>query len=113
MKPLNINQPGNKCTQQIPATCIPYNGTDITCIGQCDTDMVSDILYKLGQKECYLESLFDMSLLDLSCIYTSCPNCQNPTTVFGVFQVLISVLCTQQSQIAALQTCCNKLNAGG
>ena len=112
MTPLNIDTPGNKCTQSIPATCIPYNGNKITCINTCNTDMVSDVLYKLGMKECYLESLIDLSTIDLSCIYTSCPNCQNPTTIAAVIQILINTLCTQAAQIAALQTCCNKLNAG-
>lgn len=107
MEPLRQNTPKNKCGEPVSSNCVVYNGNNIPCIPLCNGDTVSDVEYKLGQQLCYIQSLLNMSTVDLSCIYTPCPSCQNPTTPVGVLQVMVDYMChladiiTQQNAVIA------------
>ena len=112
MEPLIPNSSSNNCGSTISSNCVPYNGSPIPCLPNCANQSVSDVLYKLGAQECYTLSLLDLSTLDLSCFYTPCPSCQNPTKLKDVLQLMINFMCSQQTQINNLQTQVNNLNAG-
>ena len=112
MEKLQQNSPGNKCPQSIASNCVPYNGNKITCIPTCTTDSVSDVLYKLGQKECFLESKFDFTNLDLSCFYSPCPSCNAPTELIDILQIMVNYMCAQATRITTLENQVAVLNAG-
>jgi len=113
MEPLRYNSLSNTCADPICSNCVQYNNENqIPCIPVCVGDTVSDMIYKLGAQLCYNQSLTDLSKLNLSCIYTPCPSCQQPTSIVDVMQLMINTICTQNTTIANLQTQVNQLLAG-
>lgn len=96
----------------IPSNCVPYNGDPLPCQPNCANQTVSDVILKLGKEFCYLNGLLDLSSLDLSCCYTPCPSCQQPTKLVDVLQIMMTCICKQQIQINNLQTQVNTLTAG-
>ena len=112
MEPLISNSKSNNCGSVTSSNCVKYEGTQLPCQPSCANQTVSDVIYKLGQEYCYLNGLMDMSSLDLSCFYTPCPNCQDPTKIKDVLQLMINFMCAQQTTINNLQTQVNALTAG-
>ena len=112
MQPLIPNSTSNNCGDVTGSNCVPYNGTPIPCLPNCTGWSVSDVLYNLGQESCYIQSMLNMSGLDLSCFYTPFPSCQNPTQLIPVLQLMINYMCSLQTQITSLQTQVNNLTSG-
>jgi len=112
MEPLIANSKSNNCGTTISSNCVPYQGTPLPCQPSCANQTVSDVIYKLGQEYCYLNGLLDLSTLDLSCCYTPCPSCDQPTKLVDVLQIMMTCICNQATQIAALQAQQANLNAG-
>lgn len=112
MEPLLTNTPSNKCPISICSNCVPFNGTPILCIPNCVGDTVSNVLYKIGQKTCYLQSLLDFTKIDMSCCFTPCPSCQNPTDPFDVMQIAFNCICALQTRVATLEANMVQLKGG-
>lgn len=112
MEPILPNSPANKCFSTTGSNCVTYNGETISCIPKCNGDTVSNVLYKLGQQQCYTTSLLDWSSLDFGCCYEACPNCQNPTKPIDIIQIMFNCICTQAARITVLEQKVNVLNAG-
>ncbi len=113
MEKVIYNSPKNKCGETTGSNCVQYNGDSLDCIGTCPGDTVSDVLKKLGQKECYIESLLDFSTLDLSCCYTPCPNCPKvPEKLIDVLQIMQNCICALSTRVLALESINKDLLAG-
>jgi len=113
MEPLRPNTASNRCTETPNSNCVKYVGTTIPCIPNCNGDTVSDVLYKLGQKECWLESKLDFSSLTYpSCCYTPCPSCQNPSELVDILQIAFNCIAAQCARITALEADVAILKAG-
>lgn len=102
MEPLISNSSSRKCGDAIPSNCVPWNSGIIPCIPNCVGDSVGDIVVKLGNQLCYNQSLTDLTTLDISCWYSPCPTCQNPTSIVGMFQTFSDYICTLKTTINAL-----------
>ena len=107
MEPVIANSSSKKCGSAISSNCVTYvppdSGLTIPCVPICNTDTVSDILVKLGQTECYTQSLLDLSGLDLSCCYTPCPSCQQPTKLVDVLQIMQNCICSLTTRVTTLE----------
>ena len=112
MEPLLKNTPSNKCPGATSSNCVSYEGNTISCIPTCNNDTVSDMIYKLGQQLCYNNAQTTVVGLDMSCFYTPCPSCQQPTMIKDVLQLIINQMCAQQAKIVALQNTVDKLTGG-
>ena len=112
MQPLIPNSTSKNCPGGTSSNCVTYNGKALPCVTTCNGDSVSDIIYKLGQELCYYQGLLDLSTLDLSCCYTPCPSCQQPTKLEDILQIMMNCICAQAAQIATLNTEVNKLISG-
>lgn len=112
MQPLIPNSSSKNCGNPTSSNCVNWNSTNPPCINVCNGDSVGDVIYKLGQELCYFQGLLDLSALDLSCCYTPCPSCQQPTKLEDVLQIMMNCICAQSTQIATLQTQVNSLTAG-
>lgn len=102
MEPLVFNSPKNKCGTPISTNCVIWASGNIPCIKLCDTDTIGDVAFKLGQGLCYTQSLLDLTSLDLSCFYTPCPSCQQPTKLLDILQIMVNKICSQEAEIQAL-----------
>ena len=71
MEPILSNSSSKTCGETPPSNCIPYNGLIPSCIPVCNGDTVSDVFYKLGQQMCYLQTLFNLSGLNITGIYAT------------------------------------------
>jgi len=111
MEPIIPNK-STRCGSVEGSNCVTYNGNSIPCINICNGDTVSDVLLKIGQETCYIQGLLNLSTLNLSCIYTPCPSCQNPTNLNDVLQIIVNAICTANQNITALQNTVNQLVAG-
>ena len=111
MEPLIPNSGANNCGNPTSSNCVVWQSGSIPCIPICNGDTIGNISVKLGQELCYIQSLLDLSTLDLSCCYTPCPSCQNPTKLVDVLQVMMTCICNQSKQIATLQAQVDRLSA--
>lgn len=116
MERIIANSSSKKCGSAVSSNCVTYvapdSGLTIPCIPLCSTDTVSDVLVKLGQTECYTQSLLDLSGLDLSCCYTPCPSCQQPTRLVDVLQIMQNCICALQARVTVLESDVADLKAG-
>lgn len=91
MKPLNINK--SSCTE-ISSNCVIWNGPDISCIGLCKGDTVTEVVYELSTKLCEIIGKLDVDNYDLECLnITTCP----PETFEDLLQTLIEKICEIQA----------------
>lgn len=104
MEPLIPNTSSTRCGSPVSSNCVIWQGKTISCIPDCNGDTISDVAYKLGQQLCYVQTLFDVSTIDLSCFYTPCPSCQEPTKLLDVLQTMVNYICTLKSTINQINT---------
>ena len=62
MEPINKNR--NVCSMT-SSNSIVWQGRDFPCIGLCNGDTISDVVYKLVTKLCEALETFDLSNYDL------------------------------------------------
>lgn len=113
MQPIRPDSSSNKCAKPTGSNCVIYNGKTISCIPNCNGDTVSEVLYKMGQQQCYTTSLLDWSTLDLGCCYTACPSCpKQPSDPLNVMKIVLSCICAQAQRITTLESEVASLKAG-
>lgn len=102
MIPLRSNTNKENCSP-ISSNCVIWQGPNISCIGLCNGDSVSDVVYKTATLVCELQTTLDLSDLDLKCLVDNCLTCPDPEKTLGiVLQLLINKVCTLQEIIDSI-----------
>ncbi len=92
-KPLNINKNSGG---NISSNSIVWNGPDLPCVDLCKGDTVTDVIYKLANKLCYLFDALNVESYDLTCLEIA--GCV-PETFQDLIQMLISMICELRETI--------------
>ncbi|HPF82677.1 MAG TPA: hypothetical protein PLV83_00690 [Bacilli bacterium] len=78
--------------------CIIWQGPNIECIGLCQGDTITDVVYKLATEYCELSSQLQADNFDISCI--ECPTgmtCE-PNNIQELLEIMITKICELQEQ---------------
>lgn len=95
MKPVssNIDKYRKGGCMPISASCVTWDGPDISCINLCKGDTIDVVIYELAKILCDItENVLDVTTLDFECLIENgqCP----PETLLEVLQLLITNACT-------------------
>lgn len=80
------------------SNCVTWQGPDIPCIGLCEGDSITDVIYKLASEFCDLQEMLGIDNFDLSCI--TIPEGSpygSPTNIEELLGLMIDKLCELQS----------------
>lgn len=84
----------------VTSNIIPWEGSNLPCIGLCKGDMVSDVVYKVANELCKIKKELDLEDLDLKCVIDICLSCPDPEkTLKTVLQLIINKVCTLEELI--------------
>jgi len=72
------------------SNCIVWQGPNIPCINLCTGDSVTDVVYKMAEKLCQVQSAYDLTNLQLNDLATFCTAIAGPPT--GLNKNLLNVL---------------------
>ena len=104
MLPVKSNTAYKGCSP-VSSNCVIWQGPDISCINLCNGDSISDVVYKLATQLCTVQTSFDLSTLDLSCLVTFC-SATNPAptnkTLSAVLDFIIDKVCCLNTTIENL-----------
>lgn len=95
----------NKYTtpKSLSSNDVMWNGPDLGCIGLCTNDTISDVQAKIAIKLCEFMEEFDLSEIDLKCLYDACEICPDPEkNITNVFRLLINSFCELKAKVDAL-----------
>ncbi len=96
MTPIKSNLNKDNCSP-ISSNCVLWQGPDISCIGLCSGDTVSEVTYKLAVEICAIKEELGLSDLDIKCLVDNCLTCPDPEKTLGVvLQLLINKVCNIQ-----------------
>lgn len=93
--------------EPISSNQIVWQGPDIPCIGLCNTDTVSTVVYKVAEKICSLNTELDLTTLDLACVIDLCTGCQNDPgfwSLKNILQILLTNDCKLKDLIDSLNS---------
>jgi hypothetical protein len=80
-----------------------WSGRDLDCIGLCKGDTITTIQQKLAEKLCDLIDEFDLSDLDLECLYEAFSSCPDPDkSPINVFRLIIDAFCELKARVDEL-----------
>ena len=104
MLPVKSNTADKGCSP-VSSNCVIWQGPDISCINLCNGDSISDVVYKLATQICTVQTSFDLSTLDLSCLVSFC-SATNPAptnkTLSAVLDFIIDKVCCLNTTIENL-----------
>lgn len=80
---------------------ILWDGPNVPCLKLCKGDMVSSVVYKLGQRVCELP-FNSLDTLDLSCLIDHCQNCDDDYSLKHIFQLMLDNDCSVKELIDKL-----------
>lgn len=89
----------------ISSNQVIWQGPDIPCIGLCNTDTVSIVVFKVAEKICELVDELDLTTLDLSCVIDLCTGCQDDPgfwSLKNILQILLDNDCKLKDLIESL-----------
>lgn len=90
--PSNIDKYRKTGCMPVAASCVTWDGPDISCINLCKGDTVDVVIYELAKILCDItENVLDISTLDFECIVPT-GEC-NPDTLLETLQLIITTLC--------------------
>lgn len=90
--PSNIDKYSRSGCMPVSATCVTWDGPNISCIDLCKGDTVDVVIYELAKILCDItENVLDVSTLDFECLVTS-GQCE-PKTLLETLQLIISEIC--------------------
>jgi hypothetical protein len=95
MKPIspNASKYGKNGCMPVSASCVVWNGPDISCINLCSGDTIDVVVYQLAQILCDItENVLDVSTLDFQCLLA--PGQAEPDTLLETLQLIITNACT-------------------
>jgi len=83
----------------ISSNCIIWQGPNIECIGLCQGDTITDVIYKLATAYCELSNQLQAGNFDISCI--ECPEGIDCTVdnIQDLLDVLIAKICELQTSV--------------
>jgi hypothetical protein len=110
MLPTKSNTADKGCSP-VSSNCVIWQGPDLGCIDLCNGDAISDVVYKVATKLCTIQTSFDLSTLDLSCLVSFC-SATNPAPT-GDNKTLSAVLDFIIDKVCCLNTAIENLPAGG
>jgi len=108
MLPVKSNTADKGCSP-VSSNCVIWQGPDISCINLCNGDAISDVVYKLANQLCTVQTSFNLSTLDLSCLVSFC-SATNPAptgdnkTLSAVLDFIIDKVCCLNTTIQNLPT---------
>ena len=104
MLPTKSNTADKGCSP-VSSNCVIWQGPDLSCINLCNGDAISDVVYKLATQLCTVQTSFDLSTLDLSCLVSFC-SATNPAptnkTLSAVLDFIIDKVCCLNTTIENL-----------
>jgi hypothetical protein len=89
MLPTKSNTTSSGCTPT-SSECVVWQGPNIPCINLCTGDSISDVTYKIAEKLCAIQGVYDLSPLQLNDLATFCTTIAGPPT--GTNKTLLAVL---------------------
>lgn len=89
MLPIKSNTISSGCTPT-SSDCVIWQGPNIPCINLCTGDSISDVTYKIAEKLCAIQGVYDLTPLQLSDLATFCTTIAGPPT--GANKTLLAVL---------------------
>lgn len=105
MKPTSSNLNGSSTCVPISSQCVIWEGPDISCIGLCKGDTVTDVVYNLAQQVCAAQTAADLSDLDLTCLVNVCQATPEPEkNLASVLDLLINKVCCLSDIVSGLPT---------
>jgi hypothetical protein len=90
--PSNIDKYTRSGCMPVSATCVTWDGPNISCIDLCKGDTIDVVIYELAKILCDItENVLDVSTLDFECLL---PNgaCK-PDTLLETLQLIITEIC--------------------
>ena len=104
MLPVKSNTAEQGCSP-VSSNCVIWQGPALPCINLCNGDTISDVVYKVATDLCTIQSAYDLSDLDLSCLVTFCSSA-NPApttkTLSAVLDFIIEKVCCLATNVAAI-----------
>lgn len=90
--PSNIDKYTRSGCMPVSATCVTWDGPNISCIDLCKGDTIDVVIYELAKILCDItENVLDISTLDFECLL---PNGEcKPDTLLETLQLIISHIC--------------------
>lgn len=90
--PSNIDKYSRSGCIPVSATCVTWDGPNISCINLCKGDTIDVVIYELAKILCDItENVLDVSTLDFECLLEN-GECQ-PKTLLETLQLIISEIC--------------------
>ena len=105
MIPTSSNTADKGCSPT-SSNCVIWQGPDLPCISLCNGDTISSVVYKVATKLCSIQSTYDLSSLDLSCLVSFCSS-SNPApttkTLLAVLDFIVKKVCCINGKVDAIQ----------
>lgn len=105
MIPTSSNTADKGCSPT-SSNCVIWQGPDLPCISLCSGDTISSVVYKVATKLCSIQSTYDLSSLDLSCLVSFC-SASNPApttkTLLAVLDFIVKKVCCINGKVDAIQ----------
>lgn len=104
MLPTRSNTAEQGCSP-VSSNCVIWQGPDIACLNLCNGDTVSDVVYKVAEKLCLLQTELGLSSLDLSCLVSFASSVgPAPTnkTLLAVLDYIVKKVCGLNAKVDAI-----------
>ena len=104
MLPTKSNTADQGCSP-VSSNCVIWQGPDLSCINLCNGDSVSDVVYAMATKLCSVQSAYDLTSLDLTCLVSFCSSTGAAPTIKSLSAVLdfiIKKVCCLNTTVAAI-----------
>jgi hypothetical protein len=83
------------------SNCIIWQGPDIPCIGLCEGDTITDIIYKLATEFCELLDQLNVNNFDISCIISPDGSDNSPLNIEELLVLMIAKICELQDTVGS------------
>jgi len=106
MLPTKSNTAEQGCVP-VSSNCVVWQGPNLACLNLCNGDTVSDVVYKVAEKLCTIQSELVLTDQQLSCLLTFCSSVgPAPTTktVSAVLDFIIKKVCCLNTRITTLES---------
>jgi len=95
----------DKGCSPVSSNCVIWQGPNLSCINLCNGDTISDVTYKIATALCTIQTAYDLTNLDLSCLTTFCTNVTGPSSrsLPAVLEFIVQKICCIEGQIVSPQ----------
>jgi len=104
MLPTKSNTADKGCSP-VSSNCVIWQGPDLSCINLCNGDSISNVVYAMATKLCSVQSAYDLTSLDLTCLVSFCTSTGAAPTIKSLSAVLdfiIKKVCCLNTTVAAI-----------